>query len=98
MCVYAWQRKQRAAVEGNYFCGYHLAPPKILLNGRVNGRGERERERLLPVKKLCHEEYNKKKKKKHSVIREGWKVVQRFHDHKKKKEELELDTIRICLR
>lgn len=44
MCVYAWQRKQRAAVEGNYFCGYHLAPPKILLNGRVNGRGGRERE------------------------------------------------------
>lgn len=50
--------------------------------------GERERERLLPVKKLCHEEYNKKKKKKHSVIREGWKVVQRFHDHKKKKRRI----------
>lgn len=49
--------------------------------------GERERERLLPVKKLCHEEYNKKKKK-NSVIREGWKVVQRFHDHKKKKRRI----------
>lgn len=86
MCVYAWQRKQRAAVEGNYFCGYHLAPPKILLNGRVNGRGERERERLLPVKKLCHEEYNKKKKNIRLLEKVG-KLCNAFTITKKKKKK-----------
>lgn len=61
--------------------------------------GERERERLLPVKKLCHEEYNKKKKKNIRLLEKVGKLCNAFTiTKKKKKEELELDTIRICLR